>query len=72
MAGFAPGAVRPNYAGAEGVEPVAAVAWGYAEDPDALSDEQRAAEYGPRSRKPLAAVVIGTNWDTPLAGLPAG
>ena len=36
-----------------------------------LTDEQRAAEYGPRHRKPLAAVVIGTNWDTPLAGLPA-
>ena len=72
MAGFDADAVRATYAVPEGFEPVAAVALGYAEDPDALSDEQRAAEYGPRSRKPLAAVVIGTNWDTPLAGLPAG
>ncbi len=71
MAGFDADAVRATFAVPEGFEPVAAVALGYAEDPDALTDEQRAAEYGPRHRKPLAAVVIGTNWDTPLAGLPA-
>ena len=71
MAGFDADAVRATYAVPEGFEPVAAVALGYAEDPDALTDEQRAAEYGPRERKPLAAVVIGPHWDTPLAGLPA-
>ncbi len=71
MAGFDADAVRATYAVPEGFEPVAAVALGYAEDPDALTDEQRAAEYGRRERKPLSAVVIGTNWGTPLAGLPA-
>ncbi len=71
MAGFDADAVRATFAVPEGFEPVAAVALGYAEEPDALTDEQRAAEYGPRARKPLAEVVIGTNWDTPLAGLPA-
>jgi len=71
MAGFDADAVRATFAVPEGFEPVAAIALGYAEDPDALTDEQRAAEYGPRERKPLAAVVIGPRWDTPLAGLPA-
>ena len=71
MAGFDADAVRETFAVPEGFEPVAAVALGYAEDRDALTDEQRAAEYGPRERKPLSAVIVGQSWGTPLAGLPA-
>lgn len=71
MAGFDADAVRATFAVPDGFEPVAAVALGYAEDPDALTEEQRSAEYGPRERKRLETFVIGPRWDTPLAGLPA-
>jgi nitroreductase len=58
MAGFHPDMVRELYGVAEGYEPVAAVAVGYAGDPAALSESLRQRELAPRVRKPVEAFVF--------------
>lgn len=53
MAGFVPDRARETFAIGEGFDPVAAVALGYPGDPDALPENLRAVETGPRERRGL-------------------
>jgi nitroreductase len=58
MAGFHPDKVRELYGVPEGYEPVAAIAAGYAGDPEALPDALRQRELAPRVRKPQEEFVL--------------
>jgi nitroreductase len=62
MAGFEPERVRELCAVPDGWEPMAAIAIGYAGDPDALPDALRERELAQRQRRPLAELVFGTTF----------
>jgi nitroreductase len=57
MSGFDSAAAKSTFALASGVEPVACVAVGKKTSPDSLSDEIKAREIAPRSRKALNEIV---------------
>lgn len=65
MAGFSPGKVTELYAVPDGFEPVAAIALGYAGDPDLLPPDVKARELAPRQRKPLESFVFQGTWGEP-------
>ena len=62
MIGILPDRAREVYAIPEGVQPLTALAIGYAADPDTLSDNYRERDLAPRARKPLAEFVFGGEW----------
>ena len=62
MAGFSVDKVREAFGVPEGFEPVAAVAIGYAGDPEVLPEAFREQEVGPRRRKPISEFVFDGAW----------
>ena len=62
MAGFIPEKVREAYGLPETVEPVAAIAMGYAGDPKALPENLRAKELQPGKRKAIRDFVFSGAW----------
>ena len=50
---------RAEFAIPEGVEPLTALAIGYAAEADSLPDQLKERDTAPRQRKPLAAFVFG-------------
>ena len=64
MIGILPDKVRELYRVPEGVQPVTALAIGYAADPNTLPEKIRERELSPRSRKPLSEFVFGAAWGT--------
>lgn len=62
MAGILPDRAREEFGIPEGHEPVAAMALGYAGDPDSLPEERRESERAPRSRRPLEEFVFTGAW----------
>jgi nitroreductase len=62
MAGILPEKIRETYAIPDDVEPVTAVAIGYAAAPEDLPDEVQARETAPRERKPLAEFLFSGDW----------
>ena len=62
MAGFSVDKVKEAFGVPEGFEPVAAVAIGYAADPDVLPEAFREQEVGPRRRKPVSEFVFEGAW----------
>src|SRR5215471_4089772 len=62
LAGFSVDKVREAFAVPEGFEPVAAVAIGYAADPEVLPEAFREKEIGPRQRKPISEFVFEGAW----------
>jgi nitroreductase len=66
MAGFSPEKARETYGIPATHEPVAAIALGYAGDPEVLENEKaRSGESAGRTRKSLASFVFGGKWDKP-------
>jgi nitroreductase len=65
MGGFDAGKVRELLSIPDGYEPVIVFAVGYAERPETLPDDLRKREEGPRSRKPLEAMVFTEEWGKP-------
>jgi len=72
MAGYDAAKARQVFAIPAGYEPVAAVAIGYAGDPQALPDALRERELGSRSRKPLSDLVFDGGWGKPSALIAPG
>lgn len=66
MAGFDVERARKELELPEAYDPVAMIALGHPGDPADLSDELRERELAPRTRKPLAELVFGGSFDTPL------
>ena len=64
MAGFDAEKARTVFAIPADYEPMAVIALGYIGNPDALSPSLRERHLGPRSRKPLNALVFEGSWDT--------
>lgn len=64
MGGFDGGRARDAFAVPEGFEPVAAIAIGYAEGADALTDDQRSRAESPRQRRPISDFVYAGTWGT--------
>ncbi|MDX1991245.1 MAG: nitroreductase family protein [bacterium] len=64
MAGILIDRIREVYALPEHVVPVTGLAVGYRGDPDILIERLRTRELEPRTRKPLADLLIGTEWGT--------
>lgn len=62
--GILPDKARDLYRIPEGVQPVTALAVGYAADPDTLPEKYRERDLAPRSRKPLSEFVFGGEWGT--------
>ncbi len=62
MAGFDAEHARGTYDIPEGFEPVAAVAVGYPDKPEAPPGETREAGFAPRRRKPLKDFVFARKW----------
>src|SRR5438874_6646067 len=62
MAGFSPECIRQKYGVPQGYEPVAAIAIGYADDPNVLPEPFREQEKSPRKRKPVANFVFENSW----------
>ena len=65
MAGFSPEKVTEIYQIPTEFEPVAAIAIGYPGEVDDLPEQFRAAESGPRSRKPIENFVFEGTWGQP-------
>lgn len=66
MAGINPSKIRSEYAVPEGVEPVTAIAVGYAADPTQAEDQDLAArDQGPRQRKPFGEFIFSSRFGTP-------
>jgi len=65
MAGFSPEKVAELYHIPPEFEPVAAIAIGYGGDVEALPESFRAAELGPRSRKPIQSFGFEGQWGQP-------
>ena len=64
MIGILPDKAREVYSIPDGVQPLTALAIGYAADPDTLEEKLRQRETAPRSRKPLSDFVYGGAWGT--------
>jgi nitroreductase len=62
MAGFDPAKAREVFQIPAGWDPVAAIAIGYAGDPDSLPQPLRDRELAPRKRKPLGEFVMAGAW----------
>jgi nitroreductase len=62
MIGILPDKARELYRIPEDVQPVTALAIGYADDPDMLPEGYRERDLAPRTRKPLAEFVFGGQW----------
>lgn len=62
MAGFHPDRVRELYGVPKEFEPVAAIALGYAGEPQTLPEKLRQRELAPRERKPIAEFVYTGRW----------
>ena len=62
MAGFDPDQAREAFAVPELFEPGVVIAVGYRGDADVLTDELRAREVGPRTRRPLDELVFEDTW----------
>ena len=62
MAGFDPTRAREAFAIPAGHDPVAAMAIGYAGDPESLPEPLRSRELSPRKRKPLSEFVYSGSW----------
>lgn len=62
MVGILPDRARELFHIPEGVQPLAALAIGYAADPNALPEPFRDRDLAPRSRKSVAAFVFGDKW----------
>jgi nitroreductase len=62
MAGFSVDKVREAYSVPEDFEPVAAIAIGYAAEPEVLPESFREQEVGTRSRKPIKSFVFEDKW----------
>jgi len=69
MGGFDAAKAREDLRIPEAYEPVAAIALGYAGDPQTLPDDLRERELAPRARKPLGEFVFDGEWDRPLPQL---
>lgn len=65
MAGFDVEQARRTYGIPSGFEPVAAIAVGYAGDPDTLPERLRERERAPRRRKELTEFVYSAAWGQP-------
>jgi len=65
MGGFSQTAARSALGIPEGFEPVAAIAMGYAGQPESLPEDLRTPEAAPRSRRPCEAWVFRGAWDKP-------
>jgi nitroreductase len=65
MAGFFPAKVSEAYKIPDAFTPVAAIALGYAAEPDLLPEELRTRELGARSRKPVSTFVFQGGWGEP-------
>lgn len=64
MIGIVPSKARAEFEIPEGVDPVTALAIGYAASADSLPDALRERDTAPRQRKPLAEFVFGSKWGT--------
>ena len=64
MIGILPDKARDLYRIPEGVQPVTALAVGYAADPATLPEKYRERDLAPRSRKPLSEFVFDGEWGT--------
>jgi nitroreductase len=62
MGGFYDDKVRRTFSVPEGYEPAAAIALGYAGDPDTLPEDLRQRELAPRTRKDLSEFVFSGEW----------
>ncbi|MCC6507924.1 MAG: nitroreductase family protein [Pirellulaceae bacterium] len=62
MAGILPAKARALFHIPENVQPLTALAIGYAADPDALPETYRQRDLAARTRKPLAEFVFGGDW----------
>jgi nitroreductase len=62
MIGILPDKARDVYRIPEGVQPVTALAIGYAADPSKLDEKLKQRDLAPRTRKPLAEFVFGGQW----------
>ncbi len=62
MAGFSPQKVRELYGVPDGYEPVAAIALGYAGEPESLPDTLKERELQPRARRPISSFVFQGHW----------
>lgn len=65
MAGILPDKVRLQYHVPEDVQPLTALAIGYAADPANLPEKYRPRDTTPRSRNPLSSFVFGSDWGSP-------
>ena len=65
MAGIEADKIRETYGVPEGYDPVTGIAVGYAGDPDALPDDLREMELGPRTRRPFSEFVFADSWGQP-------
>jgi nitroreductase len=59
MIGIVPSKARAEFEIPEGVDPITALAIGYAASPDSLPDQLKERDTAPRQRKPLAEFVFG-------------
>ncbi len=64
MAGIVHDKVRAEFHVPEGVQPLTALAIGYAADPNTASEQLKPRDLSPRSRKQLAEFVFGGEWGT--------
>jgi nitroreductase len=64
MIGIVPSKARAEFEIPEGVEPLTALAIGYAAPADSLADALKERDTAPRQRKPLAEFVFGGKWGT--------
>lgn len=62
MIGILPDKARTLFKIPEGVDPLTALAIGYAADPETLPENLKQRDTSARSRKPLADFVYGNNW----------
>jgi nitroreductase len=67
MIGIVPDKARAVYHIPEDVQPLTALAIGYAAEPDALPENLRDRDLAPRQRKPLAEFVFTGQWGAPCA-----
>ena len=62
MIGILPDRVREEFQVPDAVQPLTALAIGYAADPGTLPDKLKERDLAPRTRKPLAEFVFGGAW----------
>lgn len=62
MIGILPDKARELYRIPEGIQPVTALAIGFAADPNSLPEKFQARDLAPRGRKPVSQFVFGGEW----------